>query len=83
MHKGVSNMKTQPIVPDLTVDQAALEMAVSRVHIYRMMGNGSLAGYKVGKSTRIKRESLDAFKAGNPWVGGIPFGQPDRKQATP
>ena len=60
-------MTRTEIIPDLTIDEAAAELAVSRMHVYRMIGLDKLYAYKVGKNTRIPRASLDAFKTNNPW----------------
>jgi excisionase family DNA binding protein len=75
-------MTNQTTPPDVTVDEAAAEMAVSRVLIYRMMKDGRFDAYKIGKNTRIRRSSLDAFRAGNPWTPGNIYGVPRPKQAT-
>ena len=43
----------------LTIPEAAGYLGVSEPTVYRWMRNGKLSFYKVGDSTRFKRENLD------------------------
>lgn len=48
--------------PDLSINDVAEELAVSRRKVWDMVKFGELESYRVGRIRRIRRESLDAFK---------------------
>ena len=51
------------LVPDLTVQDVANELAVNPETVKRMLQSGRLAGYKVGRLWRMTREAVDQFKS--------------------
>lgn len=52
--------------PDLKVADAAKELSTSTRQIWRLIAEGSLRSYTLGKrSRRITRQSMDAFKEAN------------------
>lgn len=48
--------------PDLTVREACTMLNVSPPTVYKMLAEGQLVSYKVGKCRRIKRESFEALR---------------------
>lgn len=52
-----------PPEPDFTVAQAATWLVVTRQTIYDQIGKGKLHAYKIGRATRITRESIEALRA--------------------
>lgn len=52
----------------LTIRQACEEYAMSRSSLYREIDAGRLALRKIGKSSRIARDDLDAWLAALPVV---------------
>lgn len=44
--------------PDVSIDEAADWLGQSRATIYNYLHRGELESYKLGRSRRIKRESL-------------------------
>lgn len=47
-----------------TVEQAALELQISRATFYRLLKSGALQAVKLGKLTRIRRLDRIAFQRG-------------------
>jgi excisionase family DNA binding protein len=45
----------------LTVAEVASALRVSTMTVYRLVNNGSLAAFRIGKNYRIKRADLDAY----------------------
>ena len=45
----------------LTVKEAAEKMSVSTKTVYRLMGNGILSKVKIGRSTRVSEDDLNAY----------------------
>jgi len=45
----------------LTVNEAAEKMSVSTKTVYRLMGNGILSKVKIGRSTRVSEDDLNAY----------------------
>ncbi|MBN8815212.1 MAG: helix-turn-helix domain-containing protein [Sphingomonas sp.] len=52
----------QPLRPlCLTVDEAADALSVGRTKLYQLIAEGEIEAVKIGKSTRITTESLEAL----------------------
>lgn len=47
----------------LTVPEACRMVAVSRAHLYRLIGRGEIDAAHIGRLIRIPRTSLDAYVA--------------------
>jgi excisionase family DNA binding protein len=45
----------------VTVNEAADMLSIGRTKLYQLMNDGVLGTVKVGKSTRVTMESLEAF----------------------
>ena len=63
---------------DLTIEETAHELNCSVMHVYRMLNRGTISAYKVGRNTRVRRESLDALKNNNPWKPSAQRADEDR-----
>ena len=57
------------IRPDFTVGDVAALLAISNPTVYRLIHTQQLQSYKVGRGTRITRESVEAFREGRT-IGG-------------
>jgi excisionase family DNA binding protein len=51
------------VVPLLTVAEVAVQLQVSREHVYRLVKWGQLAAVRVGAAIRVKPEAVEAFLA--------------------
>lgn len=54
----------RPVIEWLTVLDVALALGMSKMTVYRAIHAGDLPAVRIGKSFRVRRESLDAFLAG-------------------
>ncbi len=52
-----------PDPPLLTMDETCQTLALKRASVYRLIGQGRLRAYKLGRATRITRTSIDALLA--------------------
>ena len=52
------------IEPDLTLDDIAAELKVSRSMAYKLVNSGEIDSYRVGRFLRVTRAALDRFKHG-------------------
>lgn len=50
---------------DYTVDSLAIFLSVSRPTIYKMINDGRLHAYKVGRATRVTVESVEHLRKGD------------------
>lgn len=50
------------ITRDLSVKELAEEWSVSVSHVYDLLAEGHLTGFKLGRSMRIHRESANALR---------------------
>lgn len=48
----------------LTVDEVAEKLRIHRVTVVKLLTDGTLKGFKIGSSWRIKKESLNKFMDG-------------------
>ncbi|WP_370026448.1 helix-turn-helix domain-containing protein [Planotetraspora sp. GP83] len=56
---------------DLTVEQAARLLSVSKMTVYRLVHSGELPAVRVGRSFRIARRDLDDYlRRSNPRILG-------------
>jgi excisionase family DNA binding protein len=55
-------MKDIKIVQDFTVQEASALFKVTNPTIYRMLNEGRLKGYVIGRSRRITFESVQALR---------------------
>ena len=58
------------ITPDYTIKQLAAELRCTPQTLYQLFHAGEFETYKVGKNTRIRAESVTAFKERNAVVFG-------------
>lgn len=58
--------RATPLEPMLTREDAAEELNVSVSIVGQVLRSGALHSIRVGQQYRIPRESLDAFKRGDP-----------------
>lgn len=57
----------------LTVDEFCDEFKVGRTRAYELMRAGKIEAVKIGRSTRITRDSADTWAAALPrFIGGKP-----------
>lgn len=52
------------IQKDLTVNEALHTLNCARSTLYKLIKDGKLAVYKLGRTTRIRRDSLEALRGG-------------------
>lgn len=52
------------IIPDSTVAEVARQLNVTTPTIYKMIHQGLLHAYKVGRATRVTRESIELLRNG-------------------
>ena len=50
--------------PDFTVDDAAKKLNCHRASVYRMIADGKLVAYTIGRARRITTESIEALRHG-------------------
>lgn len=55
--------KKSDISPDYKVEEVARLLSASKPTIYKLINTGKLHFYKVGRGTRITRESVEALRA--------------------
>lgn len=55
---------TPPRIEWVSVWDAARELGVSKMTVYRLIHAGELPAHRIGRSFRIKRTALDAYVAG-------------------
>ncbi|MFC3615067.1 excisionase family DNA-binding protein [Lutimaribacter marinistellae] len=55
---------------DYTPKQAAEQLNVGLTTIYALLNSGELTSYKVGTRRRIRWESVEAMRKGEPWEPG-------------
>lgn len=51
-------------IPDSTIAETARQFNCTPPTIYKLIHKGSLHAYKVGRSTRITRESIEQLRTG-------------------
>lgn len=56
-------MNTTP-TPDSTVAECARQLNVTTPTIYKLIHKGVLCAYKVGRATRVTRESIELLRSG-------------------
>lgn len=56
--------------PDPTVDQFCEEFNCSKPSAYKLLNDGEIYGYKIGRGTRIVRASADAYKKSHSYLDG-------------
>ena len=47
---------------DLTVSQVCEQTSLSRTSIWRLISNGKIGAYRIGRSVRVPRKELDKFR---------------------
>jgi excisionase family DNA binding protein len=52
------------IQPDLTIEQVACYFSCSKVMVHKLINCNVIKAYKVGRATRIRRESVEAIRGG-------------------
>ena len=50
---------------DLTIQAACAELACANSTLWKLIKRGELAAYRVGRVSRIRRESINEFKDRN------------------
>jgi len=58
------NLKANDLPGDLSINEACSILGVTPPTIYKLLNRGELAGYKVGRSRRITRESINKLRRG-------------------
>ena len=51
--------------PDLTIADTARQLQVTAPTVYKMIHEGRLHAYKVGRCTRVTRESIEQLRQGD------------------
>ena len=51
-------------IPDSTIAETARQFNVTSPTIYKMIHEGRLHAYKIGRATRITRESIEQLRRG-------------------
>lgn len=54
----------RPAIEWVTVYDAARELGVSKMTVYRLVHSGELPAHRIGRGFRIRREVLDAYVEG-------------------
>lgn len=55
-------METENLNNDImTITEVANYLKISEITTYKMVQNGTIPGFKIGRGWRIKREDLTAF----------------------
>ena len=52
------------VQPDFTVQATCEYLAISKPTFYKLVGDSVLQVYKVGRGTRVTRESIEALRNG-------------------
>lgn len=61
-----TDTKPEPVL--LTIKAVAIKLSVSQRTVWRLVSEGRLTCVRLGGSTRVRREDLEAFVAGLPRV---------------
>lgn len=61
-----TDTKPEPVL--LTIQAVAAGLSVSQRTVWKLIAEGRLVSVKVGRSTRVRREDLEAFVASLPTV---------------
>lgn len=56
----------RPVPTLLTIPAACAALAISRSKLFMLLRDGALCARKIGRGTRIERDSLERFIAGLP-----------------
>jgi excisionase family DNA binding protein len=48
----------------MTLEEVQWRLGIGRTHVFRLISDGELECVKIGKSTRVPSDALDAYVAG-------------------
>ncbi|MBU7008053.1 helix-turn-helix domain-containing protein [Phosphitispora fastidiosa] len=61
-HYGDKGLKSKVDYPDImTINQVAEYFQISEVTTYKLVQEGSIPAFKIGRHWRVKRDDLDEF----------------------
>ncbi|MEX0782144.1 MAG: helix-turn-helix domain-containing protein [Dehalococcoidia bacterium] len=69
------SVATLPAPPDLTVPEVANRLQISQRQVYRLITDGALPTYHLGRLVRIPAEAFEAWRAAR--IADVSWSQPE------